>query len=50
MRDIRDDKALRAQDWYVIHFWEKEVLKDTDGCISSIRELVESRREEWLDL
>ena len=26
-RDIRDDKALRAQDWYVIHFWEKEVLK-----------------------
>ena len=49
-RDIRDDKALRAQDWYVIHFWEKEVLKDTDGCISSIRELVESRREEWLDL
>lgn len=44
-RDIRDDKALRAQDWYVIHFWEKEVLKDTDGCISSIRELVESRRK-----
>lgn len=49
-RDIRNDKDLKAKDWYVIHFWEKEVLKDTEECISSIRELVESRREEWLDL
>lgn len=48
-RDIRDDKALRAQDWYVIHFWEKEVLKDTDGCINAIQELVEQRIEERMD-
>ena len=47
-RDIRDDKALRAQDWYVIHFWEKDVLKDTDGCIDTIREFVERRIEETI--
>ncbi len=48
-RDIRDDKNLRAQDWYVIHFWEKEVLKDTDGCIDVVRDLVEQRIEERVD-
>lgn len=45
-RDIRNDKDLRARDWYVIHFWEKEVLKDTDGCVDTVRELMEQRIEE----
>ncbi len=49
-RDIRNDKDLRAKDWYVIHFWEKEVLKDTDGCINAIQELVEQRVEEEFEI
>lgn len=49
-RDIRNDKDLRAKDWYVIHFWEKEVLKDTDGCVDTVRELAEHRIEEMVDL
>lgn len=49
-RDVRNDKDLRARDWYPVHFWEKEVLKDTDGCVEAIQELVEQRVEECLDI
>ena len=38
-RDVRNDKDLRARDWYSVHFWEKQVLKDTDGCVETIQEL-----------
>ena len=43
-------KELRAKDRYVIHFWEKEVLKDTEGCVDTVRELAEHRIEEMVDL
>lgn len=48
-RDIRDDKDLRAKDWYPIHFWEKEILKDTDECIETIQELAEQQIERSID-
>lgn len=35
-RDIRVDKQLREIDWIPIHFWSKDVLKDTESCISDI--------------
>lgn len=35
-RDIRVDKQLRENDWTPIHFWSKDVLKDTESCISDI--------------
>lgn len=35
-RDKRVDDQLRAMDWTSIHFWSKEVLKDTDSCVSDI--------------
>lgn len=35
-RDIRVDKQLREIDWIPIHFWLKDVLKDTESCISDI--------------
>ena len=48
-RDVRNDKDLRARDWYPVHFWEKKVLKDTDGCIETIRELAEQQIEETIE-
>ena len=35
-RDIRVDRQLREIDWIPIHFWSKDVLKDTESCVSDI--------------
>ena len=45
-RDIRVDKELCATGWTPIHFWSKEVLKDTEGCVSDILALVIESYEE----
>ena len=47
-RDVRNDKDLRARDWYPVHFWEKEVLKDTDACVYTVQELAENQLEQLL--
>lgn len=39
-RDKRNDALLTAKDWLYVHFWEKEVLKDLDGCVQVIEELI----------
>ena len=39
-RDARADKVLLDKGWTPIHFWEKEVLKDTDTCIDKILLLI----------
>lgn len=31
-RDKRDDELLREDGWIVLHFWEKDVLKNIDYC------------------
>lgn len=35
-RDMRVDSELRAKGWLPIHFWEKEVKTDIEGCIKRI--------------
>lgn len=40
-RDKRNNDALAGLGWSVIRFWEKEVLKDPDGCIEKIIALIE---------
>ena len=35
-RDRRNDDQLRALGYRVIRFWEKDVLKDVDGCASVV--------------
>ena len=35
-RDIRVDRQLRENGWIPLHFWSKDVLKDTESCISDI--------------
>ena len=45
-RDVRVDKELRAMGWIPIHFWSKEVLKETEGCVSDILALIIESYEE----
>lgn len=40
-RDRRNDAHLAEQGWQVIRFWEKEVLKDPDGCVQKILSYIE---------
>ncbi|MEE0875407.1 MAG: very short patch repair endonuclease [Ruminococcus sp.] len=40
-RDKRNNDSLNEQGWSVIRFWEKEVLKDPDGCVEKIITLIE---------
>lgn len=39
-RDTRVDKELLSKGWVPIHFWSKEVLKQTDECVSAIEEII----------
>ncbi|MCW3777729.1 very short patch repair endonuclease [Levilactobacillus namurensis] len=36
-RDKRDDLQLREAGWLPLHFWEKQVLKNTEYCVSLIQ-------------
>lgn len=38
-RDVCADKSLIYLGWTPVHFWTKEVLKETDECIETIKEL-----------
>ena len=40
-RDKRNNDSLNEQGRSVIRFWEKEVLKDPDGCVEKIITLIE---------
>lgn len=35
-RDRRDDELLEKYGWKVLHFWEKQVLKDLDYCVELV--------------
>ena len=39
-RDQEKDKALLFVGWTVIHFWGKEILKNTDECVKVIEEII----------
>ncbi len=39
-RDQEKDKMLRFAGWTVIHFWGRDILKDTDACIQVIEETI----------
>ena len=38
-RDTRVDKELLAKGWVPIHFWRKEVLKETASCVKVVQEI-----------
>lgn len=39
-RDDVKDKALNLMGWTVIHFWGKDILKNTEECIKVIEETI----------
>lgn len=39
-RDHEKDQELLFQGWTVIHFWGKDILKNTDECIKVIEETI----------
>lgn len=39
-RDMENDKKLLFLGWTVIHFWGKDILRNTDGCIRVIEETI----------
>lgn len=39
-RDQEKDRMLRFREWTVIHFWGKDILKDTEECIKVIEEVI----------
>ena len=39
-RDKRVDNQLREMGWVTIHFWEKQVLKQTEQCVKTVVELL----------
>jgi len=40
-RDKRNDAVLKETGWTVIHFWEKDVLKNLNVCIDTIIDLIQ---------
>ena len=35
-RDKRNDKLLTDSGWIVLHFWEKDVLKNAEKCVEKV--------------
>ena len=44
-RDKRVDAQLQELGWIPIHFWEKQVLKNTDECLNVIIELMNTTNQ-----
>ena len=49
-RDIRVDHDLCSLGWTVLHFWEKEVMKDLENCIEAVENAIFERRIQGLNL
>ena len=43
VRDQRNDRLLIQAGWLPLHFWEKDVIKNTAECIAEIEEAVLAR-------
>lgn len=39
-RDDEVNKKLLFLGWTVIRFWGKDIIKDVDGCVSVIEEVI----------
>ena len=48
-RDEEKNQQLNFMGWTVIHFWGKDILKDTDQCIKVIEETIFDQKLEEVD-
>ena len=39
-RDSRNDALLRTIEWYPVHFWSRDVIKNTEACADEIEYLI----------
>ncbi len=42
-RDLKVDKELMVMEWTPIHFWSKDIEKDLQGAVKTIKELIFDR-------
>ena len=49
-RDKRNDCLLIEIGWRPIHFWEKQVKKDLEGCVDKVMDMIQLIYAEELDL
>ena len=40
-RDAEINAQLESMGWKVLRFWDKEILKDTEGCVRRIKAAIE---------
>jgi len=43
-RDKEVNSGLIQDGWIVMRFWEKEILKETDKCVSKIKKVISERK------
>ena len=48
-RDEEKDQKLNFMGWTVIHFWGKDILKDTEQCVKVIEETIFNQKLEEVD-
>ena len=48
-RDNEVDRQLAALGWTVVRFWGKDILKNTDECVRTIKEIIFEKRVEVFD-
>ncbi len=44
-RDKQKDEELQKSGWLVLHFWSKDIEKDTEGCYIKVKEAIDSRNK-----
>ncbi len=47
-RDRAVNDALTEQGWLILRFWESDVKKNLDGCISQILQYIPSKKDEYI--
>lgn len=39
-RDAENEKKLKFMGWAVLRFWGKDIVKDTEGCVRAVEEMI----------
>ena len=43
-RDKRVDHELKEMGWVTVHFWEKQVLKNTEECLKIVIDILKTQK------
>ena len=49
-RDKRNDDILYEMGWNAIHFWEKDIKRDLDGCVHKIIDAIQMEYANEIEL